>query len=178
MKKIIAGLAVIIFFSGCAHVQPNYSLTMEGAAKRLASYLASGLDESYRGMSCLSACPVDAGTMHAGRFGLSMQELMINALTDEGVNVVDVQLRKKPYITCTDGFVALSRDASRLRDEYRAGVILVSTYITGRHNIVITTRAVDFTTNETITSATTSLLMSPSIMDMLHADQEKRLYER
>ena len=94
MKRSIVLALTLLLVSGCAITN-----SMEAGADRLAGGLNQGLAQSYQGLGILVAAPVDATTLKAGDFGLIMQELLLNYLAEGGANVVDVELRKLPYIT-------------------------------------------------------------------------------
>jgi len=181
MSRLCHTLSVFLLttlYIGCAHVQPNYTLTMEGSAGRIAQAIIKGMPPAYRGITMLVATPVEATTLDVGDFGLAMQELFIGAMTQKGANVVEVQLRKVPYISNDKGLIYLSRDATKLRDEYKAGMILVSSYVKRKHDVVITARIVDLSNNDIIASATTALYRSSSVNELLEAKGGEKVYER
>jgi len=161
---------------GCAHV--SRTAHIEDCAEVIASELSKGLESSYSGVSILVSTPVDAVTYAPSDFGLVLQEFLIGSLVKKNANVIDVQLRKEPYITCEDGLISLSRDAGRLKGEFRAEVIVVSTYAAREQEVVITARAVDYTSSEVITSAVTRLSMSEQVKDLLVNGNRKQVYER
>jgi hypothetical protein len=179
MRKIVITLTVFLL-AGCTHLglDPYRTESMDTCASRLAGGIAQGLEESHMGMNTLVSTPVDAVTLSSSNFGLALQEMLINALAKKNVNVVDVQLRRQPYMNCGDGLVTLSRDASRLSPEFHADVIVASTYTAGRDEIVVTSRAIDFLTNEVITSATTTLTRTPNIEGLLRNKDQFKLYDR
>ena len=177
MKNIV-GMIMCIIVIGCTHITPNYTISIEGCTDKIAMNISKGLTGSYQGVSVLVSTPVDAVTYAPSDFGLALQEFLIGSLVRHGTNVVDVQLRKEPYITCEEGLVSLSRDATRLKGEFQAEVIVVSTYLAGERSVVITSRAVDATTNNVIASATTSLRMTDHIAGLLSPVQQSRMYER
>jgi len=121
---------------------------------------------------------VDATNLTTSRFGLAMQELLAAAMARRGAHIAEVQLRKLPYISGNQGLVALSRDAGKLKDEYKAGMILVSSYIVGRHDLIITSRVVNFKNNDILASATTTLYRSKSINNLLETQADEKVYER
>lgn len=176
MRKLAFLLAALLL-TGCANLGVDFSRTgsVDACADKLATGIARGLEESHLGMNILVSTPVSAVTFTSSDFGLALQEMLISALARRNANVVDVQLRKELYVTCEDGLVSLSRDASRLRPDFRADVIVASTYMAGKSEIVVTSRAIDYTTNEVITSATTTLARTPNIEALLrNRDQFKR----
>ncbi len=164
-------MLTLLSLSGCA-----YTNSMEAAADRLSGGLNQGLKQSYQGLGVLVAAPVEATTLKTGDFGLVMQELLMNYLAEDGVNVVDVELRRVPYITCEDGLVALSRNASKLRDEYRAEVIIIGSFVERDEDVLITARAVDFTNNDVITAATASVYKTAAVRKLIHP-RRARVYE-
>jgi hypothetical protein len=176
----LAALMAALLLAGCTHMSlnPLRANSIDGCASRLAGGLAQGLEESHSGMNLLVSTPVDAVTLSTSNFGLALQEMLISALAQQNASVVDIQLRKEPYVNCEDGLVSLSRDASRLRPDFRADVIVVSTYMAGRDEIVITSRAIDYTTNEVITSATTTLTRTANIESLLRNKDQFRLYDK
>lgn len=178
VKICISVMTAVLFLTGCAHLDPNHATTMEGCANRIGKLISGGLEDSYTGMSMLVSTPVDAITFAPNDFGLALQELIISALAGRNANIVEVQLRKEPYITCEEGLVSLSRDASRLRPDFKADVIVVSTYLALKEEVVVTARAIDFTTNEVITSATATLERNEQIDSLIRSRQQVKLYEK
>ncbi len=176
MKKILP-LFLVVLLSGCAHFYPNYTFSMEGCADRISKSINRGLAHNYLGISVLVTAPVEATTLATGDFGLVMQELLIGAMRDAGANVVDAEVRRTPYITCEDGVVGISRDASRLKDEYRAGVILITSYVERDTDVLLTARAVDFVSNDVIAAVSTSLYKSPSVKALVRGSG-RQIYER
>lgn len=174
----ILGIICCLAVLGCAHMRPNHTIHIEDCAEAIAHELSRGLEGSYSGVSILVSTPVEAATYAPSDFGLVLQEFLIGSLVKKNVNVVDVQLRKEPYITCEDGLISLSRDAGRLKAEFTADVIIVCTYVVREHEVVITSRAIDFTSSDVITSATTILAMSPLVSDLLDTRRQIRIYER
>jgi len=174
--KRIPIILCCLFVLGCAHV--SRTAHIEDCAEVIASELSKGLEPSYSGVSILVSTPVDAVTYAPSDFGLVLQEFLIGSLVKKKANVVDVQLRKEPYITCEDGLISISRDAERLKGEFRAEVIVVSTYMVREQEVVITARAVDFTSSEVIASAVTILSLSEPISGLLGSGAQKRIYER
>lgn len=172
-------LAVIVLFStvGCAHIQPNYTLTMEGGADRIAQSLVRKLPPASLGVTMLVAAPADAVTLEVRDFGLAMQELITSAMARRGAHVAEVQLRKAPVITGDKGLVCLSRDTAKLKDAYQAGMMLVSSYIVREHDLVITARVVNFNTNAIMAASTVTMHRSASIDDMLAARGGEKVYE-
>jgi len=171
LKRSVTIMLAFLVLNGCA-----YTHSMEAGANRLAGGLNAGLKQSYQGLGVLVAAPVDAASLKAGDFGLLMQELLLNYLAEDGVNVVDVELRRVPYITCENGLVALSRDAAKLKDEYRAEVIIVTSFVERDDDILITSRAVDFTNNDVITGATASIYKTEAVRKLIHP-KRPRVYE-
>lgn len=176
--KIFTAVLTALLFTGCAHLNPNHATTIEGCADRIGKCISRGLEDSYMGMSMLVSTPVDAVTFAPNDFGLALQELIISALARQNSNVIEVQLRKEPYINCEEGLVSLSRDASRLRPDFKADVIVVSTYLALKEEVVVTSRAIDFTTNDVITSATATLERNEQIDNLLRNRQHVKLYEK
>jgi hypothetical protein len=179
MKKCLF-ILMAVFLSGCTHIEidPFRADSVDTCANRLASGITHGLAESHMGMNIIVSTPVDAVTFSSSPFGLALQEMLISALAQNNANVIEVQLRKEPYVNCEDGLVSLSRDASRLRPDFRADVIVASTYTAGRDEVIVTSRAIDYTTNEIITSATTTLTRSPNIEGLLRNKDQFRLYDK
>ncbi len=177
MKRLWWILPLVLTLS-CAHLTTQQAFTPQACAQAVARSIGMGLESSYAGITVIVAAPVDASTFRPGDFGLAMQELLIGALVAEQVNVLEVQLREVPYITCQDGLMALSRDAARLKDEQRAGIIVVGTYVVQRGSVALNVRAVDFTTSDVITASTVNLSKTASVRDLLRGCPEKRLYER
>jgi hypothetical protein len=175
-----AALLMLFALAGCAHLEldPFRTNTIDTCATRLARGIERGIEESHRGMNILVSTPVDAVTFRSSDFGLALQEMLISALAQRNANIVDVQLRKEPYMNCEDGLISLSRDASRLRPDFRADVIVASTYMAGRDEIVVTCRAIDYTTNEVITSATTTLTRTGNIDGLLRNRDQFKLYDK
>jgi len=87
-------------------------------------------------------------------------------------------LRPEPYIVCDKGLMSLSRDAGRVRNEFRAEIIIVSTYLVRDENIVITSRAVDYTSNDVIASATVVLAKTADVRRLLKNRERAALYEK
>ena len=177
MKNIL-GMIMCMVILGCTHITPNYAISIEGCTDTIAMNVSKGLTGSYQGVSVLVSTPLDAVTYAPSDFGLALQEFLIGSLVRQGTNVIDVQLRNEPYITCEEGLISLSRDASRLKGEFSAEVIIVSTYLVRERSVVITSRAVDATTNNVIASATTSLRRTDDITGLLSPMQRVRMYER
>ena len=177
MRHIILIIACFML-AGCSHISLNQTSGIENCSDRIAKRISGGMEESYRGVSLMVSTPLDAVTFASSDFGLALQELLISSMVKQKANVIDVQLRQEPYITCEEGLISLSRDASRLKGEFRAEVIIVSTYMVRENEVIITTRAVDFTTNDVITSTTTLLQISPLVADLLGGMHHVRLYER
>ena len=175
MKRIPIILCCL-FVLGCAHV--SRTAHIEDCAEVIASELSKGLEPSYSGVSILVSTPVDAVTYAPSDFGLVLQEFLIGSLVKKKANVVDVQLRKEPYITCEDGLISLSRDAGRLKGEFRAEVIVVSTYAAREQEVVITAKTVDYTSSDVITSAVARLFISEHVKDLLFNGNRKQVYER
>lgn len=176
MKRVILPLLCLSLIAGCAHVQPNYTLSLEGSAARLARPLARDIDEDHRGMTVIVAVPVETTSLKGGRLGLALQELLVTELVSRDQNVLETQLRVEPYITCRDGLVALSRDASRLKNGFRASIIVVSTYTVKDSTVTVSSRAVEYETNDIIASATTTLVKTGDVAELL-GPGERRLYE-
>jgi hypothetical protein len=177
MRNIV-GMIMCIVVLGCTHIPPNYDISIDGCADRIAVHLSKGLKASYLGVSILVSTPVDAVTFAPSDFGLALQEFLIGSLVRQGANVVDVQLRNEPYITCEEGLISLSRDAGRLKGEFRAEVIIASTYLVREKSVVITSRAIDVTTNDVIASTTTILRRTDLIADLLDHTRQVRIYEK
>jgi hypothetical protein len=179
MRNFVA-ICMALLLTACSHMElnPFRADSIDNCASRLAKGIAKGLEESHMGMNILVSTPVDAVSFASSDFGLALQEMLISALAQKNANVVDVQLRREPYMNCQDGLVSLSRDASRLRPDFRADVIVASTYMAGRDEIVITSRAIDYTTNEVITSATTTLARTPNIESLLRNRDQFKLYDK
>jgi len=173
----ITAFFVFLLFMGCTHMQMGYSLTMQGCADNIASDLSKRLDKSHRGINIIVASPVDAYRLKAGRFGISMQELLVGAMAERDMHVLDTELLQEPYITSAKGLVCLSRDARNLKTKYKARAIVVTTYIVKKRDVVITSRIVDLKTKRVIASATAGLNRSTSVGDLLKNDAEVRLYE-
>ena len=178
MRNIVAGMIMCISILGCAHIPPNDTMSIAGCADRIAAHVSRGLERSYPGVSVLVSTPVDSVTYAPSDFGLALQEFLIGSMVEEGAHVVDVQLRNEPYITCDGGLISLSRDAARLKEEFRAEVIIVSTYLVRAKSVVITSRAIDVTTNDVITSTTTILRRSDLVAGLLDRMQQTKMYER
>jgi hypothetical protein len=176
--RILTAVIICSIFSGCSHIYLMRTTSIEACAKRTSIEITKGLEESYMGMSILVSTPVDAVTLSSSDFGLALQELLIGAMAEEKANIVDIQLRKEPYLSCEHGLISLSRDAGKVRQDSRADIILVSTYMAGKEEIVVTTRAIDFMTNDVITSATTTLERTAQIDKLLRNRDQARLYER
>ncbi len=176
--KVRIIMIIALLFSGCSHLDLNHTSSMDRCAERTAIEISDGLAQSYMGMSMLVATPLDAVTLLSSDFGLAMQELLLSAMAEQKANVVDVQLRKEPYISCREGLVGLSRDASRIRQDSRADIILVSTYMAGKNEVIVTTRAIDFTTNDVITSSTVTLARTAEVDRLLRNRDQSRLYEK
>jgi hypothetical protein len=173
-------LLMAMLLAGCSHMEidPFRADSVDTCAYRLASGISHGLAESHMGMNIIVSTPVDAVSLTSSDFGFALQEMLISALAQNNANVIEVQLRKEPYMNCSDGLVSLSRDASRLRPDFRADVIVASTYTAGRNEVIITSRAIDYTTNEVITSATTTLTRTADIEGLLRNRDQFRLYDK
>ncbi|HNY64902.1 MAG TPA: FlgO family outer membrane protein [Deltaproteobacteria bacterium] len=178
--RALAAMILALVLAGCTSLglHPYRTDAIDTCADRLAEGIAKGLEESHMGMNLLVSTPVDAVTFHSSDFGLALQEMIISSLAQRNANVVDIQLRKEPYVNCEDGLISLSRDASRLRPDFKADVIVVSTYLAVRDDIVVTARAIDYTTNEVITSATTTLTRTPNIEGLLRNRDQFKLYDK
>lgn len=174
-----AFLLLALVLTGCANLGLDLSRTssIDACADKLAAGITHGLEESHLGMNILVSTPVNAVTFASSDFGLALQEMLLSALAKRNANVVDVQLRKELYVNCEDGLVSLSRDAGRLRSDFRADVIVASTYMAGKSEIVVTSRAIDYTTNEVITSETTTLARTPNIEALLRNRDRFKLYD-
>lgn len=177
MRKVL-GIIFCLVAIGCAHVTLNHTARIEDCADRIADELSEGLEGSYSGVSILVSTPVNAVTYAPSDFGLALQEFLIGSLVKKNANVVDVQLRKEPYITCEEGLISLSRDAGRLKEEFRADIIVVCTYVVREQEVVITARAIDFTNSDVVTSTTTILSMSSLVSDLLGAKRQIQVFER
>ncbi len=176
--KKIAAVSTLLLLCGCAAIQPNFSVSLEGGADRIAGAIVRALPPEQLNVTMLVAAPVDATTLTTSRFGLAMQELLTTAMVRHGAHIAEVQLRKLPYISCDQGLVCLSREAANLKDEYKAGMVLVSSYIVGRHDLIITSRVVNFNNNDILASATTTLYRTESINSLLQAGGNGKVYER
>jgi len=176
-KIMILGLALLCL-TGCATIRTSYSVSLEGGADRIAGAIVQTLPPEYLNVTMLVAAPVDATNLNASRFGLAMQELLTGAMVRHGAHIAEVQLRKLPYISCDAGLVCLSRDAAKLKEEYNAGMILVSSYIVGKHDLIITSRVVNFNNNDILASAITTLYRSESINSLLGTKAGEKVYER
>ncbi len=176
--RMLTLMMAAVLFTGCAHLDPNRAATMDGCANRIGKSISRGLEESYMGMSILVSTPVDAVTFAPSDFGLALQELITSSLAERNANVLEVQLRKEPYITCEEGLVGLSRDANRLRSDFKADVIVVSTYLPLKKDIIVTARAIDFTSNDVIASATATLERNEQVDGLLRNRQQVKLYEK
>ena len=172
------GMIMCFLILGCAHITSNYAISIEGCADTIALHLSKGLEGSYPGASILVSTPVDAVTYAPSGFGLALQEFLIGSMARKGASVVDVQLRQEPYITCEEGLISLSRDAGRLKGDFRAEVIIVSTYLARERSVVITSRAIDVTTNDVIASTTTILCRTDLVSDLLDQTQQVKMYEK
>ena len=177
MRYILTAILCLLL-AGCSHIGLNHTSGIEDCADRIAKCIGKGLEDSYMGVSIMVSTPVHAVTFAPSDFGLALQELMISSMVRQKANVIDVQLRREPYITCEEGMISLSRDASRLKGEFRAEVIIASTYVVRQEELIISTRAIDFTTNDVITSTTTLLRISPLVADLLGGVRHERIYER
>ena len=172
-------LAAACVLSGCTHIMlPGHSGSLEGCADRIAGCIAGGLEDSYKGISVLVGTPVDAVSFAPGDFGLALQELLIGALAEHKVNVLDVQLMQEPYISCRDGLIVLSRDADRIKKEFRAEAVIVSTYLVRGDEIVITSRAVDFINSDVIASTTVVLATTVGVGHLLRSRGQAAAYEK
>lgn len=177
--KTLAGMMTAFFLlAGCAHLDPTRATTLDGCANRIGKSISRGLEKSYMGVSVLVSTPVDGVTFASSDFGLALQELITSSLSERNPNVLEVQLRKEPYINCEEGLVGLSRDASRLRPDFKADVIVVSTYLPLKEDVIVTTRAIDFTTGDVITSTTATLERNEQIDKLLRNRQQVKLYEK
>lgn len=177
---ILSAILMLVATLGCAHVQPNYTLTMEGCADRLASALVLDLPAPSLASPMLVAAPVDAVTLEASPFGLSMQELLTTAMARYGARIGEVQLRKVPTINTATGLVFLSRDAKKIRDEHHVGMAVVSYYTLRNQDLIVTSRVVNLTTNHVMSAATVTLRRSTSITGMLPAEEPpvgEKVYE-
>ena len=153
-------------------------MSLEGGADRIAETIVQALPPEHLDVTMLVAAPVEATSLVAGRFGLVMQELLTGAMARRGTHIAEVQLRKIPYISSDQGLVSLSRDAGKLKDEYQAGMILVSSYVVGMHDVIVISRLVNFNNNEILASATTTLYRSGAINELLKTGGDGRVYER
>jgi multisubunit Na+/H+ antiporter MnhB subunit len=72
----------------------------------------------------------------------------------------------------------LSRDADRIRKEFRAEVVVVSTYLAREDDILITARAVDFTNNDVIASTTVVLTTTAGVGHLLRSRGQAVVYEK
>lgn len=176
--KILTVMMTTLLLAGCTHLDPTRATTMDGCANRISKSISRGLESSYMGVSILVSTPVDAVTFAPSDFGLALQELMTSSLAERNTNILEVQLRKEPYINCEEGLVGLSRDVSRLRPDFKADVIVVSTYLPLKEDVIVTTRAIDFTTNDVIASATATLERNEQIDGLLRNRQQVKLYEK
>ena len=172
------GMIMCFLILGCAHITPNHAISIEGCADRIALHLSKGLEGSFSDASILVSTPVDAVTYASSDFGLALQEFLIGSMAHQGAGVVDVQLRQEPYITCEEGLISLSRDAGRLKGEFRAEVIIVSTYLARERSVAVTSRAIDVTTNDVIASTTTILCRTDLVSDLLDQTQQVKMYEK
>ncbi len=179
--KRSAGLIFGFFLLGCSHmplIDLNSTTTIDQCASRLSKGICKGLEDSYMGVSVLVSAPVDAVTFSSNEFGLALQEFMIGAMAERNSNIVDIQLRKEPYINCKEGLISLSRDVSRLRPDIKAEVIVVSTYVVSKEDVVVTARAIDYTTNDVIVSATAHLKRTEQIDHLLNSREQVQLFEK
>lgn len=179
--RLLAGFIIGFFLLGCSHIpfhDLNSTTTIDQCASRLSRGICNGLEDSYMGVSILVSAPVDAVTFASNDFGLALQEFMIGAMAERNANIVDIQLRKEPYINCREGLISLSRDASRLRPDIRAEVIVVSTYIVSKEDVVVTARAIDYTTSDVIVSATAHLKRTDQVDHLLSRRGQIQLFEK
>lgn len=173
----MAAVTTLLLLCGCASIQRDFSLSLEGSVDRIADAIVDALPPEHLSVTMLVAAPVDATTLATTRFGLAMQELLTGAMVRHGAHVAEVQLRKLPYISSDKGLAALSREAANIKEEYKAGLILVSSYIVNRHDLTITSRVVNFSNNDILASATTTLYRTESINALLQAGGDRRIYE-
>ncbi len=178
VKTLAWMMTALLLLAVCTHLDPTRATSLDGCASRIGKGISRGLENSYAGVSILVSTPVDAVTFATSDFGLALQELITSSLSERNSNVLEVQLRKEPYINCEEGLVGLSRDASRLRPDFKADVIVVSTYLPLKEDVIVTTRAIDFTTSDVITSATATLERNEQIDKLLRNRQQVKLYEK
>lgn len=84
MRSRLCILALIFLFAGitvaCVHIDAAISLTMEGCSARIASDIVDNISKERLAARVLVATPVDAVTLRAGGLGMSMQELLTDAM--------------------------------------------------------------------------------------------------
>lgn len=175
---MLTAILTLVVTLGCAHVQPNYTLTMEGCADRLASAMVQALPAPSLASPMLVAAPVDAVTLESSRFGLSMQELLTTAMAHQGARIGEIELRKVPTLSPDKGLVYLSRDAKKIKDKHQVGMAVVSSYILRDQDVVMTSRVVNLSTNHVMTAATVTLRRSASINGLLDMRRGEKVYER
>lgn len=174
------GVAFLFMGLGCSYLQFTVSTKMETSSNDLARKITLNLPARYLATSTLVATPVEATTLEPGKFGLAMQELLIASLAKYGATVTEVQLSKYPTITPKDGFTYLTRDAKKIQDKYKAGMVIVSSYIIREHDVILTCRMVKLDTVTVVGASTSSIHRSPAVNKLLQKKQlpEEQLYER
>lgn len=184
MRSRLFTLAFIFLFAGitaaCVHIDADISLTMEGCSARIASDIVDNISKERHAARVLVATPVDAVTLRAGRLGMSMQELLTDAMVASGMKVIDAGLRKKPIIRKNSGIVYLSRDKNELKKELsKVDTVLVTTYVICRRKVIFTSRLVDLKTGGIIASGTRSVYRSYSVDSLINDKKsiEKKFYE-
>ena len=99
--------------------------------------------------------------------GRILGEQFSNVLTSKGIEMIEIKLRNKLYISKGNGELMLSRDLKRIVNEYEAQAILVGTYAQGGKYLYVTSRIVNMDDNTILSADNMSLPINKDIRGML-----------
>lgn len=106
-------------------------------------------------------------------FGRLIAENTIHELQVRKWKVFEVRLTKDVIINETGEF-SLSRDISKIREQYQVGGIVTGTYSVAGNNIIVNARVIDITTGLVVSSAQTHMPVSWFTESLLFSDDSLR----
>lgn len=174
---IVTTLMLVMIMSGCAYLNLRHTNSIEACANTIAASLARDLDKAHGNKSIVVSVPVDAVTYSQSNFGLAFQEFLTSAVANYNPHVVDIHFMNKPIMPGKVDSVPLSRDKPGFTIS-DAGVVLVSTYLVSNEEVVITTRALDVSTNMIVASTYAILSRSQQVDDLLGRSKGVIVYEK
>jgi hypothetical protein len=152
-------------------------MTIENCADSIAASISSDIRKVQEGKHIYVSVPVDAITYSQSSFGLAFQEFLTSAMASRLPGVVDVHFRSPADKSAKAGSSSLSRSELTI-EESSAGIVLVSTYLAGEEEVVITTRAIDAALKEVIASTHAVLSRSGEVDALFGRSQGIPMYEK